>query len=727
MHVKTFAILLCLLPACIDGADSGADCLELGCADGSYCDASSGLCELNCVEGECGDGYCDADSGQCASSCLEAGCGDGKACDPVSHACLTTCLETGCDSATWCNEQTGLCETDIVIPDANLESCLRLYLNKREGALTVTDAAGLDYLDCIDSNIVDLTGMEHFVNLTKLTLWENRIVNVAPLGALTRLESLQLGNNDIDNIYYIGELTSLTRLGLAHNEIFLAAPLANLTKLRWLSLDGNRISDAAPLLGLTQLLWLTIENNELDIPEELDALEAVGVEVYKQSAGNGIDISGLDGELRVDVDRLYANARLTHVTTADGEVRFEYRLGDRDLRVIKEYPGRIYEQDGELRYEVPGFDVAIGAVEADGLRLCAGDYAGICQFSLGKKNPIGLEGGHQLVGNGEPVITASLRLEVNRPLFVAPAFVYGETFRWLEPYALASPNQQDAGSCNYMANTGAMELLINQHTPLNDIVYDGDTDLSERYLMNASSYAPSSVVGYHIVDLVYTYGYHGGAMLSRDYPFAAGYVRETAGGSIVAAESGESGAYFSCSYSWIDDLPADWQEQLVKTPDADRGLIFIDPDLDSNSIWNVGIMNDDVINRIKYELLTKRAPVIVVYNHYLYWHATIVVGYDDNAYAGNCPMVMSSVDYFKEQGHDYAAAKVEEAIDKQGGCSTTGIFYVRDSIYSGENGDPIFSYSDEYNYTEPYSARIVEHSYDWAKYLGNHAYTVHRK
>ena len=31
----------------------------------------------------------------------------------------------------------------------------------------------------------------------------------------------------------------------------------------------------------------------------------------------------------------------------------------------------------------------------------------------------------------------------------------------------------------------------------------------------------------------------------------------------------------------------------------------------------------------KHELDTKHAPVILIYNHYLYWHANVIVGYDD--------------------------------------------------------------------------------------------------
>ena len=39
----------------------------------------------------------------------------------------------------------------------------------------------------------------------------------------------------------------------------------------------------------------------------------------------------------------------------------------------------------------------------------------------------------------------------------------------------------------------------------------------------------------------------------------------------------------------------------------------------------------------------------------------------------------------------------------------------------------MYSYSDTYSFTERYSKRIILRSYDWVRYLSNHAYTVHRR
>ena len=97
-----------------------------------------------------------------------------------------SCADAGCGDGTYCDAESGLCASEFVIPDPSLDSCVRLYLNKREGVLTVDDAAELTYLSCTDYGIADLTGLEHFANLTHLSLWENEITAVSWARSLSR-------------------------------------------------------------------------------------------------------------------------------------------------------------------------------------------------------------------------------------------------------------------------------------------------------------------------------------------------------------------------------------------------------------------------------------------------------------------------------------------------------------------------------------------------------------
>ena len=136
-------------------------------------------------------------------------------------------------------------------------------------------------------------------------------------------------------------------------------------------------------------------------------------------------------------------------------------------------------------------------------------------------------------------------------------------------------------------------------------------------------------------------------------------------------------------------------------------------------------MDDEDVEKIKYLLRTRRAPVVVIYNHYLYWHADLIVGYDDTVSTGGCPMVESSLDYFADEGANQYINKIESHMEAIGDCTDKGVFYVRDSIYEGGSEEENYEYSS--GFSEKYSKRIIERSYNWVKYLGNHAYSIQRK
>jgi hypothetical protein len=165
---------------------------------------------------------------------------------------------------------------------------------------------------------------------------------------------------------------------------------------------------------------------------------------------------------------------------------------------------------------------------------------------------------------------------------------------------------------------------------------------------------------------------------------------------------------------------------LAPTPEVERTVIFVDPQRNDDSVWAVALMNDDHVERIKTELRTRNAPVIVVYNHYLYWHSNLVVGYDDTVETGGCPMVEDSVAYFLENNAKAYANRIRAHQTELGGCTTRGVFHVRDSIYDGTASEPMYQYNPAIATRERYSQRIIELDYNWVKFLSNHAYVFHR-
>ncbi len=152
----------------------------------------------------------------------------------------------------------------VDIPDSNLAQVIREELALPAGAeITVQDLNGLTILEAVNSDIRNLSGLEHAANLEHLEVWGNSISDLTPIANLKGLKALDAGDCLIDDITPVANLTMLTRLLLGDNrirDISSVAKLANLTHLR---LNDNQISDIEPLANLTQLMFLRLSDNRI--------------------------------------------------------------------------------------------------------------------------------------------------------------------------------------------------------------------------------------------------------------------------------------------------------------------------------------------------------------------------------------------------------------------------------------------------------------------------------
>lgn len=627
--------------------------------------------------------------------------------------------------------------TENLFLDLELESCVREVINKPSGELTLEDVSSITHLECQDRSILNIDGIENLKALTKLSLWENHITNLAPLRELANLTWLQLGNNEITDLDPLTNLINLTRLGLAINNIEDIGVIEELTALEWLNLDNNRLAndDLRSLCYLDSLTWLTLEHNRLTSISELCCLARNGCDIYwelQDTSASGAStpdirdvhkniVPALSAKSGSPAFRPVIDGDLVVHTDRQSEVSFRYIADNLDLPVIKEYAGTIILEGSTFVYHTEGGTFDIGEMTDDGFVICSENYADICSLTTGRKGPGHETHDHDDAGESMPVIT--MALNINPALRTGPdnhatsSFVSeADTFtdaHDISTYTLASPNQFDAGTCLFMATTGAMEMLMNQRFPLDQIAYKGNTDLSERYLMNvATDVLSEDITPYALTDMIYAYNFLQGSVLDLDYPFILDFDSE---GNLSAATN------------WENDLPVNWPDMLATTPTAERTVIFVDPLRDENSRWRVAIADHDIIAIIKHELVSKNAPVVIVYNHFNYWHSDIIVGYDDNLTSGGCPMVVESLRYYLKKGKINNVVKILLHMLKLGGCSDKGVFYVRDSIYDGGPDEPDYVYNEEIPFVGKYSKRIIERTYNWVLYLANHGYTIHRK
>ena len=321
-------------------------------------------------------------------------------------------------------------------------------------------------------------------------------------------------------------------------------------------------------------------------------------------------------------------------------------------------------------------------------------------------------------------------------------------FNELLPFVFASPNQDDAGSCLYMSLTGIAEWWLARLNPTLSREPDGPLDLSERYMMNLAGMNEDDnkiVPNWKTDSIFYLNVYHQSALNSA-YRYTKGWYVEDEDGDLSPATEKSPGAKYDTKYNWIDERRK-ITHGYVTTPHFERDVIFADP---ASNQWNVGVAPDDIVEKVKEALTNNKAPVHVIYNEEGFWHAVVIVGFNDDLPNDECPFVKSSISLMrtepqkireeaqKEQNADKRAAllararryeatftKLNDAYERKGGChGSKGVFYVRDSLYGDENG-PVYDYDLSRQGDEaPYSKKVILREYDWLYYLGNHVVQI---
>lgn len=318
----------------------------------------------------------------------------------------------------------------------------------------------------------------------------------------------------------------------------------------------------------------------------------------------------------------------------------------------------------------------------------------------------------------------------------------------LLPYILPAPNQEEAGSCLYMSLTGIAEWWLANLYPWRSRLPNGPIDLSERFLMNVAGIdEDESGEANWQTDSIYLFNRGGYSFLNRSYPFTKGWYIEDKKGKLHTSFAGAPGAQYGTYYNWINRLERE-PGIPVSLPKFDRSIIFADPEKNQ---WNVGVMPSDIVDQVKNALETAKAPVHVIYNHYGYWHAVNIMGFDDDYdWAENCPFVEGSRKYFPRKVADFQqdletetdpekraklvrriekfrghSQKLEKVYAERVGCTGRGAFYVRDSLYSDPN-QPLYDYDssqegEESNYAYP----VIFREYEWLEYLANHVTQIY--
>ena len=152
----------------------------------------------------------------------------------------------------------------VSIPDANLAKAIRSSLKlKPSEPLTRLNLIDLTQLTAHNSQINDLTGLEHSKQLLFLYVSRNQITDIRPIANLTRLHTIDCSWNQLTDIRALANLNSVQNLYLRSNQITDISAVTNMTSLRTLNLSENQIRDITPIENVKNLYQLELADNQL--------------------------------------------------------------------------------------------------------------------------------------------------------------------------------------------------------------------------------------------------------------------------------------------------------------------------------------------------------------------------------------------------------------------------------------------------------------------------------
>ncbi len=128
--------------------------------------------------------------------------------------------------------------------DGFIAAVNKLFVGNLDYRLTVGDLNNLEVeLDLSDSDIGDLRGIGHCINVTVINLSGNHLYKVHELSSLSRLESLFMADNRIEDIACLSSLENLRELDISFNCIEDISVLRKLGSLSYVNVMENPVKD----------------------------------------------------------------------------------------------------------------------------------------------------------------------------------------------------------------------------------------------------------------------------------------------------------------------------------------------------------------------------------------------------------------------------------------------------------------------------------------------------
>lgn len=188
------------------------------------------------------------------------------------------------------------------IPDTNLRAFL--YSNYSNCMDPLTDSLLIDVaaqvsgtVDCNNSNISDLTGIEYFTNIQNLNCRTNNLSGLPDLSNISNLRGLSCYQNQITELPDLSKNTQLENLICSSNQLLELPALSNNIELEVLSFHSNQISEFPDLTNNVNLKEINCSFNQIEALPNLSA--NANLEILSVGHNNLTELPELSNHLKL--------------------------------------------------------------------------------------------------------------------------------------------------------------------------------------------------------------------------------------------------------------------------------------------------------------------------------------------------------------------------------------------------------------------------------------------
>lgn len=129
-------------------------------------------------------------------------------------------------------------------------------------------------LKLASKEIKNLAGMEVFADkeVTWIFLDWNEITDLTPLEGFQALTKISFSGNKVSDLMSLGNLENLQTLTAINNRISTIEPLKNLQNMKYICLDGNNLSSITAIQNWSNLVDISFQNNQIEELPNLSGL-----------------------------------------------------------------------------------------------------------------------------------------------------------------------------------------------------------------------------------------------------------------------------------------------------------------------------------------------------------------------------------------------------------------------------------------------------------------------